>query len=99
MLIELYSQDDNTLLKGRPVPEEPTDQECPHCGLWFSSRGIDTHTDTCPVRDSPFLHFDGVRLTARKCPDCGAWGGVHLEACSKAVGLESEELDPHATTY
>lgn len=73
-------------LPGKPYPTDETDQECQYCGLWFSLAGIESHEEHCLVRHSPVLSFDGVKLEARKCPECGGWGGVHLAGCTDGLG-------------
>lgn len=34
---------------GSKTREDPTDQRCEHCGLFYSSQGIGTHEPNCPV--------------------------------------------------
>jgi len=80
-------------LPGKPYPTDETDQECDHCGFWFDNAGIGTHEEHCLVKTDPTLSFDGSRLVARKCPDCGGWCGVHLAGCTYGLGEEFSEED------
>lgn len=36
---------------GSKTREDPTDQRCEHCCLFFSAQGIGTHEPNCPVAD------------------------------------------------
>lgn len=80
-------------LPGDPYPTDETDQECDHCGFWFSLAGIDSHEENCLVKRDPTLGFDGTRLIARKCTECGGWGGVHLVGCKNGIGDEFSDGD------
>jgi ssDNA-binding Zn-finger/Zn-ribbon topoisomerase 1 len=35
-------------------PTEKTDQECPHCGLFYSDRGIKAHRENCPLKGEDY---------------------------------------------
>jgi len=39
----------------RDSPQSPRDQQCQHCGRWFSPRGIDSHEANCD-----FAGYDAV---------------------------------------
>lgn len=34
---------------------EKTDQECPHCGLFYSDRGIKAHRANCPLKGTEYF--------------------------------------------
>lgn len=57
---------------GKNEPEEPTDQQCRHCGRWFSMQGISGHRDACPLAGNPYHRFDpdtGL-IEYSPCPHC-----------------------------
>jgi hypothetical protein len=41
-------------MNGKVEPTTQTDQQCSHCGLWFSSRGIFAHEDSCKLKGEPY---------------------------------------------
>jgi hypothetical protein len=41
-------------LKGREERESRKDQQCVHCGLYYTDRGIKSHEEHCPLQE-----FDG----------------------------------------
>lgn len=38
-------------MTGGVTPETATDQQCEHCGRWFSAQGIDSHEGACDLSD------------------------------------------------
>jgi hypothetical protein len=36
---------------GSHTPDADDDRQCQHCGLWFSSRGVLSHEETCDLAD------------------------------------------------
>lgn len=40
-------------MNGKLEPDDSTDQQCSHCGLWFDKRGINSHVRHCPLKDCP----------------------------------------------
>lgn len=41
-------------MNGQVEPATHTDQQCSHCGLWFSSRGIFAHEENCKLKGEPY---------------------------------------------
>jgi hypothetical protein len=41
-------------MKGSKTPDHPTDQQCQHCGRWYSSKGIKPHERNCQYKDEDF---------------------------------------------
>jgi DNA-directed RNA polymerase subunit RPC12/RpoP len=39
-------------MTGRETPQNDTDQQCEHCGLWFDRRGIAAHERNCSLKGS-----------------------------------------------
>lgn len=78
------------MLPGAPAPELPTDQKCDHCGRFFRLKGIESHQENCPVRESDTLVYDDGKYLSHQCGECGVWataeGGSHEEDCSSAPG-------------
>lgn len=38
-------------MKGNREQQNPTDEQCPHCGMWFSRRGVIPHKRNCQFQD------------------------------------------------
>ncbi|WP_233194309.1 hypothetical protein [Haloferax marisrubri] len=38
-------------MNGSKEPQNPTDQQCEHCGLFYAAQGIHNHRPGCPLRD------------------------------------------------
>lgn len=83
--IEAHVEGCQQVFTGKPYPTSEKDQACDHCGFWFDICAIQSHEENCPVRQSNYLHFDGTKLVARRCGECGVWGGRHLAECSKSA--------------
>ena len=66
-----------------------TDQECRHCGRYFSSHGIQNHEANCPVKQEDSIWFDGEKLVTQRCSECGAWQkedtAVHKAGCPDSL--------------
>jgi hypothetical protein len=72
---------------GSEKKENPTDQQCEHCGLWFSKRGHYSHTRNCPANVPTNDQSETTKVTMPSetteeteetdendtlyCPDCG----------------------------
>lgn len=73
------------MLPGSPAPELPTDQRCDHCGRFFRVSGINSHQDTCPVKESDSFVMVNGKVRSHQCDDCGVWATVegtqHGERC------------------
>jgi len=72
---------DDPILKGHGEPHSQTDQECPHCGRWFSIDGLSGHRDACLVKKTDLLDYQTVVRESSKCGSCGYWGRVHRLDC------------------
>jgi hypothetical protein len=75
------------VLPGKPAPELPTDQQCENCGRFFGLSGIESHRESCPVKESDSVVIDvHGEMRTHQCSDCGVWatteGTEHLEDCS-----------------
>ena len=74
---------------GSKTREDPTDQRCEHCALFYSSQGIATHEPNCPIAD---LDVDVVPAAESQ--------GLSEEAESETVSTDGEdqggspEVDP-----
>jgi len=48
-------------------------QRCSACGRWFTPEGYDAHSDSCILKDNPYIVFNedmGV-FVKEYCPECG----------------------------
>lgn len=63
---------DEDAVEGSSVKQEATDQQCPHCGRWFSNRGIAGHQENCVLSRNPYLEYDDDRevVKKRRCVHC-----------------------------
>lgn len=73
------------MLSGKPSPELPTDQECEHCGRFFGLDGIESHEESCRLRESESVVYVDGEYRSSKCEDCGIWatleGTEHRPDC------------------
>lgn len=76
------------ILRGSGIPTSKTDQECPHCGTWFTSHGIDNHLKSCPVAKSDVFDYEMIVEITNKCESCGYWGATHRADCP------TQQFDP-----
>jgi hypothetical protein len=69
-------------MPGSPTPATDTDQQCEHCGLWFSIQGITNHEPNCqlegidamvqPLEDTTPIDDHQGDTDVEDAPDAGA---------------------------
>lgn len=76
----------------RTEPSNSSDQQCTHCGLFYSIRGIDSHQRNCRMKG-----YDGTLHPIKDGPDVEDVDAEH-GATDRAVDDDDHDVDPTPDT-